>query len=233
MWKIQHQFNLTLISNSQQATGKTDRVFISPVAKHVAEDLGIDYRKIHGSGSNNRITKKDVEQYYANQQHITPEATSGKPMPTSRRITAERMHQSSMQTAPVTLFMEANVDKLVETRNGLKINSVPIPNYDDFFIKICSLALRRFPAINASVIDNKIIEYSDINIGFAVDTGATLLVPVVSNCDQKNLAEITSETTNVGRKGQNWNAQFCGNEQWQIHYKQFGNVGCARLYTDY
>jgi pyruvate dehydrogenase E2 component (dihydrolipoamide acetyltransferase) len=173
----------------KETAGHTQRVFITPLARKIAGEEGLDILKIRGTGRNSRIVRRDVEAQTAN----FPEGRS-QPMSASRRITADRMARSSRETAPVTLFMEVNVSHLVKARNELKqqVSSRSlIPSYDDFFILLSAKSLKKFPDLNSSLEGQTIVQHRDIHIGFAVDTGDRLLVPVIRDADQKKLSEIT------------------------------------------
>ncbi len=174
--------------NALQSTPTSGRLLITPMARKIARENKVDINRIRGTGRNGRIVLRDVETQAASSLSGTASLSS------SRRITAERMARSSRETAPVTLFMEVDVSHLVQARNEFKQrdseNSL-IPSYDDFFILFCARSLEKFPALNASFEGQSFVQHRDIHIGFAVDTGDRLLVPVIRDADQKKLSEIT------------------------------------------
>jgi pyruvate dehydrogenase E2 component (dihydrolipoamide acetyltransferase) len=157
---------------------------ISPRAKRIAAELGVDWRNLHGSGRTGRIRERDVR------------AAAAKPAtdPTSsiRRTIAQRLLTSHHSTAPVTLHATADASNLVNLRNQFKAvrQGDVFPGYTDFLVKLTGIALQQHPLLNASWVDESIRLHADIHIGIAVDTPAGLLVPVLKDVASLGLKEI-------------------------------------------
>ena len=176
----------------------------------MAEEAGIDWKTLVGSGARGQVIRHDVESALSArlQPRTGGEATVEVSLPLIpsaeegfesillsgvRAIIAERMAQSHSQTAPVTLTAEADATELVEMRLRLAAQDVGV-SYNDLLIFILGRALREHPRLNASLDGEQIKQWRRIDIGLAVDTDRGLLVPVVRNADQKGLALLAAET---------------------------------------
>ncbi len=181
---------------------------VSPVAEHMAAQLGVDLRKVTGTGPRGRVVKADVlavaeaeEAAEAPEPAIAeveeaPSPITGERVPLTgvRKVIAERMHASHTTTAPVTLTMEVDATEFTAARERLKANLVDKLGfnigYNDLLIKVVAQALRRFPYVNARLVDDEIVHLEAINIGLAIDTERGLLVPNVPDADAKSLIEV-------------------------------------------
>jgi len=170
---------------------------ITPVAKRVAEEAGIDWRTLAGAGPSGRITREDVEAAVAqisnNQSPITNLQSPTLPFTGIRSLIAERMARSHTQTAPVTLTAEADATALVGLRQDLQADGVEV-SYNDLLFVILAKALAEHPRLNASLAADGIQLWRRIDIGLAVDTDRGLLAPVVRDVAGKGLAQIAAET---------------------------------------
>ncbi len=191
------------------AASTGDRVAISPLAKKIAQDKGIDFSGIKGSGENGRIVKKDVENYQPSAQPAAaasaPKAASAQPSvaftpgedsetPNSqmRNIIAKRLAESKFTAPHYYLTVEINMDKAIEARR--EMNSVPDTkvSFNDMVIKAVAIALRKHPQVNSSWAGDKIVHHGNINIGVAVAVPDGLVVPVLKNTDYMNYNEISA-----------------------------------------
>jgi len=189
---------------------------ITPVARRIAEEAGLDWRVLAGTGPRGQITREDVEAALERRSRGAEEQGSGgaeahpasnlQP-PTSnfqppasslqlsgiRAVIAGRMVTSHSRTAPVTLTAEADATALVELRRQLVADGVGV-SYNDLFLAILAKALREHPRLNASLDGETIKLWERIDIGLAVDAEHGLLVPVVRDVDRKGLAQLAVET---------------------------------------
>jgi pyruvate dehydrogenase E2 component (dihydrolipoamide acetyltransferase) len=195
---------------SEQEDGERQRV--SPVARRLAEEHGIDLRRVQGTGPGGRITKEDVEA--AAQQKGQPQpaaATTREARPATARPTGEvevveltklqstvamRLAQSKFSAPHFYVTSEIAMDDAVRLRQMFneavdKSESISI---NDLVVKAVALALTKFPEVNASWADGRIERKRDINIGIAVGLPDRLIVPVLRNADQKSLKEIATES---------------------------------------
>jgi pyruvate dehydrogenase E2 component (dihydrolipoamide acetyltransferase) len=164
---------------------------ISPRARRVAGELGVEWTGIKGSGRTGRIVERDVRRAVA--EGPGQELAAGRPaaaVPGARRVIAEKMSASARTTAAVTLTTEADATELVKLRELFKSNKAPIvPSYNDFLIRIVAIALKDHPAVNGAD--------GPVHVGFAVDTDRALLVPVVRNVQDASLVSIAKESARL------------------------------------
>ncbi len=209
----------TSVSESKEqqpvANSSTERLAISPLAKKMAEDKGIDVQTLKGSGENGRIVKKDIENYQpsaasstpAKQEASTPAAVaapaqvavnfvqgedSETPNSQVRNIIAKRLAESKFTAPHYYLIVEINMDKAIEARK--EINSLPDTkiSFNDMIIKATAMALRKHPQVNSTWKEDKIIHHGNINVGVAVAIPDGLVVPVLKNADQMNYNQISA-----------------------------------------
>jgi pyruvate dehydrogenase E2 component (dihydrolipoamide acetyltransferase) len=193
---------------AQAENSSTDRVAISPLAKKIAQDKGVDIHGIQGSGENGRIVKKDIENYQPSQAKPAASAPTASPAahvalsfvqgedtetPNSqvRNIIAKRLAESKFSAPHYYLMVEINMDKAIEARK--EINSLPDTkiSFNDMIIKATAVALRKHPQVNSSWAGDKIIHRGNINVGVAVAIPDGLVVPVLKNTDQMNYTQIS------------------------------------------
>jgi pyruvate dehydrogenase E2 component (dihydrolipoamide acetyltransferase) len=198
---------------TEQDDGERQRV--SPVARRLAEEHGVDLRRVQGTGPGGRITKEDVEA--AAQRSATPTPTLPRErareverQPTARptgevevveltklqSTVAMRLAQSMFSAPHFYVTSEIAMDDAVRLRQMFneavdKSESISI---NDLVVKAVALALTKFPEVNASWADGRIERKRDVNIGIAVGLPDRLIVPVLHNADQKSLKEIATES---------------------------------------
>src|SRR5947208_12843229 len=195
---------------AEQENGERQRV--SPVARRLAEEHGVDLRRVQGSGPGGRITKEDVEA--AAQQKAQPQAAAG-PRRETRQPTARptgevevvelsklqttvamRLAQSAFSAPHFYVTSEIAMDDAVRLRQMFNdaVDKSEAISLNDLIIKAVALALTKFPEVNASWADGRIERKRDINIGIAVGLPDRLIVPVLRKADQKSLKEIARES---------------------------------------
>jgi pyruvate dehydrogenase E2 component (dihydrolipoamide acetyltransferase) len=167
-----------------------DRPASSPRVRRTAANLGIDWRNAKPSGRSGRIRERDVLAMTA----AFPETLPTAPVPSMRRVIAERMLSSHRSTAPVTLMTTIDATELVAFRNRWKAavesSGDAVPSYTDLFTKLTASALEKHPLLNSRWQDDRIVSPEGIHIGIAVDTEAGLLVPVVRDVPRLSLKEL-------------------------------------------
>jgi pyruvate dehydrogenase E2 component (dihydrolipoamide acetyltransferase) len=206
------------VSTNQNST---DRVAISPLAKKIAEDKGIDLHSLKGSGDNGRIVKKDIENYQPSAKvetsngqkpaevpavKVTPVQMpvnfvagqdSETPNSQVRNIIAKRLTESKFSAPHYYLMVEINMDKAIDARK--EINALPDTkvSFNDMIIKATAMALRKHPQVNSSWQADKIIHHGDINVGVAVAIPDGLVVPVLKNTDFMNYTQISASVKDM------------------------------------
>jgi 2-oxoglutarate dehydrogenase E2 component (dihydrolipoamide succinyltransferase) len=188
---------------------------LSPAAKRVVEENKIDPKAVAGSGRDGRVSKSDVVNYLsakdaapvsraaAAPMHNTRGVRGGEqrvPMTRLRARIAERMVQAQATQALLTSFNEVDLTAVTELRtrykdqfekqHGVKLG------FMSFFAKACVEALRKFPAVNASVEGNDIVYHEYFDVGVAVSTDRGLIVPVLRDVDLQSFAEIEKSIAN-------------------------------------
>ncbi|MBE3091841.1 MAG: 2-oxo acid dehydrogenase subunit E2 [Candidatus Atribacteria bacterium] len=178
---------------------------ISPVARRFAEKKGIDFSKLAGSGPGGRIIKKDIEKALSEGEPLIPSTVSKNifgplkeiPVEGVRKIISERMFMSLQSTAQLTLNTSAEASNLLACRKSLKsspetkgLNKI---NMNDFLLYIVANLLPKFENMNAHFLKDKILEFEQVHLGFAVDSPRGLMVPVIHNAHLLSLKEISEE----------------------------------------
>ncbi len=203
------------------------RIFISPLAKKLASEKGIDITTIKGSGENGRIIKKDVENYSAPQAAVsapsvaasTPVASApvavqpfvpaGETMQTveknsqMRKTIARRLGESKFTAPHYYLTVELNMDNAIASRK--MINELPDTkvSFNDMIVKACAMALKKHPKVNSQWTDDATILNHHVNIGVAVAVEDGLLVPVLPFTDQMSLSQISAGVRDLAGKARN------------------------------
>ncbi len=190
---------------------RTRDVKASPLAKRLAQEMGVDLSRVSGTGPEGRIVKEDViaAAGTTKKERRRPDAQPASTGPDVEIISpnrmqatiARRMAESKGTVPDFTVTVEARVDEAVRLRQQLK-DSVPGAEkvtMTDMLMRACALALRKFPEVNTSWIDGKFQRKRSINIGLAVppSEGLGLLVPVVHDVDRKDLVQISIESRQV------------------------------------
>ncbi len=164
----------------------------SPIAKRLARVYGVDLTGIVGSGPGGRIVEADV-MAASRVRKIRRQL----PLTGMRGTIAQRMRQSLVTAASVTITREVEAEILVAARKRLQITLGPHLPYDALFVKLFADSLQEHPELNAVVEQDAILVLEEINIGFAVAVPGGLLVPVVHNAASTSLLEIARRTTQL------------------------------------
>ncbi len=161
------------------------RAPVTPRARRVAGELGVNLAQVQGSGRGGRVREADVRA-----AATLPEAAT--PVTALRRTIANRMVESRQTTAPVTLTTRADATQLAAVRSQWKQVSAPgtAPSLTDIMAKLVALVLESHPALGGRWEDDQIVLPSQFHIGIAVDTPQGLLVPVVRNAGAVSLEEV-------------------------------------------
>lgn len=203
--------------------GEDDPV-AAPAARKLAEENGIDLASISGTGKGGRVTKEDVVAAVANKKSAPapaakPAAAAAAPVVTAagdrtekrvpmtrlRAKIAERLVEAQSNMAMLTTFNEVDMTEVMalrskykdlfeKTHNGVRLG------FMSFFVKAATEALKRFPAVNASIDGNDIVYHGYADVGVAVSSDRGLVVPVLRNAESMSLAEIENGIATFGKK---------------------------------
>ncbi|MFA7894639.1 2-oxoglutarate dehydrogenase complex dihydrolipoyllysine-residue succinyltransferase [Pseudomonas putida] len=203
--------------------GEDDPV-AAPAARKLAEENGIDLASVSGTGKGGRVTKEDVVAAVANKKSAPapaakPAAAAAAPVVTAagdrtekrvpmtrlRAKIAERLVEAQSNMAMLTTFNEVDMTEVMalrskykdlfeKTHNGVRLG------FMSFFVKAATEALKRFPAVNASIDGNDIVYHGYADVGVAVSSDRGLVVPVLRNAESMSLAEIENGIATFGKK---------------------------------
>jgi pyruvate dehydrogenase E2 component (dihydrolipoamide acetyltransferase) len=200
--------------SQRSSAAPTDGAKASPLARRLARELGVDLGAIKGSGPQGRIVKDDVQAAAEGTRPRPAPRPAAEPparaagrdvevvQPNRMQATIARRMTVSKTTVPhFYITVEARVDDAVKLRRQLKET---VPGADrltmtDLITRASAIALTRFPEVNASWVDDRFERKRAVNIGIAVPPadGMGLLVPVVHDCERKDLIQISIETRQV------------------------------------
>ncbi|WP_313366051.1 2-oxoglutarate dehydrogenase complex dihydrolipoyllysine-residue succinyltransferase, partial [Pseudomonas sp.] len=203
-----------------------DDPIAAPAARKLAEENAIDLATVAGTGKGGRITKEDVVAAVANKKSAPapaakPAAAAAAAAPvvvaagdrTKKRVPmtrlrakiAERLVEAQSNMAMLTTFNEVDMTEVMalrskykdlfeKTHNGVRLG------FMSFFVKAATEALKRFPAVNASIDGNDIVYHGFADVGVAVSSDRGLVVPVLRNAESMSLAEIENGIATFGKK---------------------------------
>ena len=205
-----------------QATDKKDEADHkdqSPAVRKAAKESGVDPKNVEGSGRGGRVTKTDMANPTL-KADSTIKSDSGRPVAEStgertekrvpmtrlRKTVANRLLAASQETAMLTTFNEVNMKPLMdmrakykeqfEKRHGVRLGFMSL------FIKAATEALKRFPAVNASLDGDDIVYHGFYDIGVAVSSDRGLVVPVLRDTDRMSMADVEAKIREFGGKAQ-------------------------------
>ena len=187
---------------STETLGRSPRLVISPKARLLAKEHGIDIETLNSPRQDGKITFDDVLQVINNQSVSVPEHARVI-HPDKMRKTITRRLSTSWQSAP-HIFVTVDVDmtKALDWRKGQLDKKISI---NDLIIFACAKALKKYPEVNASFQDEDTIYYwDDFNIGVAVSTEGGLIVPAIEDADRLSIEQIgerSREITDKSRAG--------------------------------
>jgi len=184
---------------------------VSPLALKIAEEQGLDIQEIAAKYPGKKIGKKEIFDFLEErkgkpaEKEVKPSPVSMdeevKPLSGPLRAMAEHMGMSARTAARVTTIAEVDMTELVKLRNALKeklqqefkVNLTFVP----FVMRAMAEGVKEFPILNASLQGEGVVFHRTINVGVAVDTGETLLVPVVKDVAHKSILELSREVIQI------------------------------------
>jgi len=200
------------------------RLKISPLAKKLAEERGINLSFINGSGEDGRIIKRDIDNYNGAGGSFTGvESFSDAPVSQMRKVIASRLSDSKFTAPHFYLTVSIDMDNAIEARKS--INSMIAPqkvSFNDMVVKAVAEALKEHPAVNASWQGDFIRTSDHVHIGVAVAVPDGLLVPVVRFADGKSLTQIGAEVKELAQKAK---AKKLQPEEWEGNTFTISNLG--------
>ncbi|MFC2123251.1 dihydrolipoamide acetyltransferase family protein [Bacteroidota bacterium] len=205
--------------------------FYSPLVRNIAKQENVSQEEldlIPGTGKKNRVTKNDIVSYLkkkgsgipTTEKKITSKSEMVIPEPVKlvdngedeiiemdriRRIISDRMIESKQTSAHVSSFVEADVTNIIKWRDKVRNDFLSEHKvkltYTPIIIEAVVKAIKDYPMVNISIVDNKIIKKKSINIGVAVALpDNNLIVPVIKNAEQLSLIGLASHVNDIARR---------------------------------
>jgi pyruvate dehydrogenase E2 component (dihydrolipoamide acetyltransferase) len=194
--------------SSGKISTSTSTFQVTPVARKLAKDLGLDLSLISGTGPRGRIIEKDVRNYSNPQEKAEKNVISG-----IRKVIARRMSESN-EIPSVTISSKVDLT----ASNAFQTSLLPSwrkekmrPTFQDIIVKAVAIALKEHKIINSHFVNDEIITFEEINLGIAYATDAGLVVPVIKNADNKSIIDIAkiirqfSKTEKTGFSAEDFN----------------------------
>ncbi|MDX5462189.1 MAG: pyruvate dehydrogenase complex dihydrolipoamide acetyltransferase [Wolbachia endosymbiont of Tetragnatha montana] len=181
---------------SRKEEGTEGRTKISPLAKKIAQNEGVNVQRLKGTGPYGRIIKADVLEFL--DSGIRTESPEIVEVSNMRQVIAQRLTESKQNVPHFYLTVDCQVDRLISLKN--EINSADENNkvtINDLIIKAVAFSMKKFLDINSSWIDNKILKYSNVDISIAVALEDGLITPIVKNADKKGILSISKEVKDL------------------------------------
>ena len=198
---------------------------ISPLAKNLANDKGLNLSQIKGTGEGGRIVKRDVDNFKGGNaaSYVNREIYSEQPVSQMRKTIARRLGESKFTAPHFYLTISIDMDNAMEARNAINKSIAPSKvSFNDLVIKSAAASLKLHPAINASWQEDTIRYNEHVNVGVAVSVEDGLLVPVVRFADGKTLSQISNEVRVLAKKAKDKKLQP---QEWEGNTFTISNLG--------
>jgi pyruvate dehydrogenase E2 component (dihydrolipoamide acetyltransferase) len=198
-------------ASDELLTSPNERIKASPLARKMADEKGIDLRKVPGTGTAGRIIRRDILNFTESASEPAPqkappakvEQVKGEEMPISnmRAAIAKRMLQSKSMVPHFYLTMEINMDKAAEFRKMVNSSQSDVKiSFNDLIIKAASIALQKHRYVNGSFAGDKIIFHDHVDIGVAVALEEGLITPVIRDSQKKSISQIAKSVRELAGK---------------------------------
>ena len=207
------------------ATG-SDRVVASPLAKKLADTLGLQLDRIPGSGEGGRIVKRDVENFKMAGATGMPAMTTEKytevGISQMRKTIAGRLAESKFSAPHFYLNLSIDMTNAMQARKAINDQGLYRVSFNDMVVKATAMALRKHPEVNSSWLEDRIRFNEHVHIGVAVAVEDGLLVPVVRFADSKSFAGIGEEVREFATKARDKKLQP---SDWEGNTFTISNLG--------
>ena len=216
-------------------TGAEGGVRASPIARKLAAEHGIDLAHVTGTGPGGRITEADVASYA---EQLLSEAaeptTSAETVPLSRmRLAIARLTSHSKSEIPhFYMAIEVSADPALALRSEVnpKLQSQNVRlSVNDMVVKACTLALQKYPSLNASFAGDSLLFHPSINIGVVVDMdNEGIMVPALLECQDKTIVELSTAGRDLVRRAKE---NALRPEEFTSATFSISNLGSLGVYT--
>ena len=209
------------------------RIKVSPLAKKLASDKGVNLSEVSGSGDGGRIVKSDIENFSGSIDSIdqktvelpkiySKESFEEIPVTQMRKTISKRLSESKFSSPHFYLTMEIDMENCINGRKKINESSERKISFNDIILKAVAVSLRKHPMVNSSLLDDKIRLNHHIHIGVAVAVDDGLLVPVIRFADNKSLSHISMEVKDLAAKAKQKKLQP---SDWEGNTFTISNLG--------
>jgi pyruvate dehydrogenase E2 component (dihydrolipoamide acetyltransferase) len=210
-------------ASSDGAKADGQRIFVSPLARKIAEEKGIKLEEVEGSGDNGRIVKRDIENFKPKEKSVAAEPGVTSEAGTAplvsvpageehfeevknsqmRKTIAKRLSESKFSAPHYYLTIEVAMDNAKASRE--QINQLPDTkvSFNDMVVKACAMALKKHPQVNTSWKGDHTRVNHHVHIGVAVAVDEGLVVPVLKFTDQMTLTQIGAGVKDLAGRARN------------------------------
>lgn len=215
----------TATKSKTEAKGN-ERLRISPLARKIADEKGIDLQALKGSGDHGRIIKRDIDKFKTSgaglPATVSVESFTEEPVSQMRKAIARRLGESKFSAPHFYLTMEIDMDEAIKVREAVNTVASAKISFNDLVIKAVAASIRQHPKVNSAWLGDKIRYNNHIHIGVAVAVEEGLLVPVVRFADGKTLTQIATEVRNFAAKAKDKKLQP---SDWEGNTFTVSNLG--------
>jgi pyruvate dehydrogenase E2 component (dihydrolipoamide acetyltransferase) len=198
-------------------------VKISPLAKKLAEERGLNLKFIKGTGTDGRIVKRDIDNYQGKSSFSGLESFTDEPVSQMRKVIAQRLAESKFTAPHFYLTISIDMDNAMSARKSINTSIAPSKvSFNDLVVKAVAMSLKDNPKVNASWYGDFIRYNEHVHIGVAVAVDEGLLVPVVRFADEKPLTQIGEEVKSFAKKAKDKKLQP---EEWEGNTFTISNLG--------
>jgi pyruvate dehydrogenase E2 component (dihydrolipoamide acetyltransferase) len=202
------------------------RVIASPLAKKLADQLGLSLDRIPGSGEGGRVVKRDVENFKmagaTGMPVMTQEKFTEVGVSQMRKTIARRLAESKFTAPHFYLSISVDMSNAMQARKAINDQGLYKVSINDMVVKATAVALRKHPAVNSSWLEDRIRYNEHVNIGVAVAVEDGLLVPVVRFADGKSFATIGEEVRDFAGRAK---AKTLEPKDWEGSTFTISNLG--------
>lgn len=191
---------------------KGERIFISPLARRIAKEHGVDIASLTGTGPNGRILRRDVDKAKGQKPASASAAPAAAPVEGHvehvkhsgmRKVIARRLTESKTQVPHFYVSVDIELDALLALRSklnkALEAEGCKI-SVNDMMIKAVALALKKLPGLNVQFTETEMLHFEDVDISMAVSVPDGLVTPVIRQADRKSLKEISQEARSLATR---------------------------------
>jgi len=189
---------------SHESSQPGEEARVSPIARRVAERLGVDLAQVIGTGRNGRISKEDVEAFAARGAGSPPTSvtvaptTSQRVRMSARRVTIARRLSESKQTIPhFRLDIDVDFGPILRAKRDLTAVTGERVTVNDLILRAAALALIQHPMVNAQLDGEEIVQFGNADIAIAVAAEAGLVTPIVRDANLKSVLIIAKESRDL------------------------------------